>query len=159
MFDINDPADLAALKTEITTDPNTYGYDPTSTYTGILDIINEKRGTITVSKPFISPIDIKKETTYDAYNNLAIDEQEWLRWMTADVSGQENLAVTSDLRDRLTGVTGGSATGDSIWAVADRATFEPAMLSLIDVDGSRAEELFGYGTTISRNDWIAARDS
>jgi len=59
----------------------------------------------------------------------------------------------------MTGVLGGSVTGDSIWAAADDDVMEPLMLALIDVDGSRAEELFGQGTSISRDDWIAARDS
>lgn len=158
-FDINDPADLATLKNEVLTDPNAYGYVPESTQAGVLDIINLKRPSITVSKPYISPTDVRSTTTYGAYNNLAIDEQEWLRWITADTSGLENLKVTQDLRDRLTGALGGSQTGDSIWAAANDDDMEPAMLALIDIDGSRAEELFGFGTVISRNDWITARDS
>ena len=159
-FNVNDPADLLSLKTEVNTDPNTYGYVPESTYEGVLDIINLKRATITTNKPVISSADIKSLTYFDAYNNLSIDEQEWITWMTENAAaGVEDLTVTQDLRDRLTGVLGGSVTGDSIWAAADDDVMEPLMLALIDVDGSRSEELYGYGTTISRTDWIAARDS
>jgi len=33
---------------------------------------------------------------------------------------------------------------------------QAAMKALIDVPGSRAEVLFGYGTYISREDWLKA---
>lgn len=153
-FDREDPADLAALKTEVNTDPNGYGYIPDKTET-VIDNINETRPAITVSKPRISAADVRSFTTYAGYDGLAIDEQEWLRWMTGSNGiGEENMVVTTDLRARLTG-----DGGTSIWAPADRIAMEAAMLALIDVPGSRAEELFGYATVISEQDWFAARDS
>jgi len=151
-FDRNNPVHLAALKTEVNTDPNGYGYVPDSTQEGVLDIINLKRPEITVSKPNIGSAGVRSSCTYAAYDGLAIDEQEWLRWMTP-ASNDENMVVTTDLRERL---TGGSA---SIWAPADRVEMIAAMLALIDIDGSRSEEMFGIYTNISRDDWIAARDS
>ena len=159
MFDINNPADLLTLKTEVNTDPNAYGYIPESTQEGVLDIINLARPEITVSKPYISAGAIKDGTFFEAYDGAGVDEQEWLRWITEGGSTEDGLKVTQDLRDRLTGVTGGSATGNSIWAVGERPAMEAAMLALIDVAGTRAEQLFDYGTIISRNDWITARDS
>ena len=153
-FDVNDPADLLELKTEIETDPTGLGYSDENTSDDIA-LINDTQQTITVSKPKISSALVRSETTFDAYNNLSIDEQEWLRWMTGSNGfEEENLTVTPDLRTQLTGP--GPA---SIWAVADRDEMNTVMLSLIDVDGSRAEELFGYGASISINDWIAARNS
>lgn len=153
-FDRTDPADLAALNTEVTTDPLGIGYDVNGNVdTAIVEPINAKN--YTVSKPRISAADVRAATTYDGYDGLAIDEQEWLRWMTGSNGvGEENMPVTTDLRARLTG-----DGGTSIWAPADRVAMEAAMLTLFDVPGSRAEVLFGYGTTISRADWIAARDS
>lgn len=154
-FDRNNPDDLLALKTEVNTDPMGYGYVPSDTYDGVLNIINLKRAEITVSKPKISAALVRSATTFDAYNSLSIDEQEWIRWMTGS-SGfdDESLVVTADLRTRLTG-----PDSASIWDIGNRAVMNAAMLALIDVDGSRAEELFGFGTVISRADWIAARDS
>jgi hypothetical protein len=152
-FDINDPADLLALKNEINNDPLSLGYNPVSgDVTNIINIINTK--SYTVSKPKISAADIRSATTYDAYNNLSIDEQEWIRWMTGSNGfDQENVTVTQDLRDRLTdGV-------NSIWAAGDRTAMNAAMLALIEVSGSRAEVLFGYGTVLNKNDYAAARDS
>lgn len=152
-FHRNDPADLLALKNEVTLDPNGYGYNQGDTE-GTLSILNLKRPEITVSKPKISSADIRSKCTYDAYNNLSIDEQEWIRWMTGSNGfEEENVVVTADLRTQL---TDGS---NSIWAPSDRPAMTTAMLDIIDVEGSRAEQLFGYGVVITRNDWLAARDS
>ena len=160
-FDSSDPADLAALKSEVTTDPLALGYNASSGDTGlVLETINLVRAQFVVSKPAIDPGDVRAACTYDAYNNLSIDEQEWLQWITGSGGGGGNadsLIVTVDLRLQLTDAEG-SGTG-SIWAVSDRAAMNAAMLDLIDINGSRAEDLFGQGTVISRADWIAARDS
>jgi len=153
-FNVNDPADLLALKTEIETDPTGLGYSDQNT-SDDLALINDTRPTIKVSKPKISSALIRSTTTYEAYNGLLADRQEWLKWMTGSNGfDEENVTVTPDLRTKLT-----ATDLNSIWAAGDRAEMSAAMLALIDVDGSRAEELFGYNTTISINDWIAARNS
>lgn len=157
-FDRNDPDDLLSLKTEVNTDPLGLGYaaviDSTNELLGLLNG-KEHSPTFIVSKPNISSALVRGTATFDAYDNLLADEQEWLRWMTGSNGfNEENIVVTADLRARLTGP--GSA---SIWAVADRVEMNQAMLDLIDVPGSRAEVLYDYGTVISRDDWIAARDS
>ena len=154
MFDLNNPADVAELKLEIDTDPLSIGYDPANGDTGeLLGLINAKN--YTVSKPKISSALVRSETTYDAYDTLAIDEQEWLRWISGSNGfDEENMVVTTDLRTQLTG-----PDDASIWAVAHRVAMNQAMTDLIDVLGGRAEVLWGYGTTISRTDWFAARDS
>lgn len=152
-FDNTDPADLLALNTEMFTDPLALGYEPENT-TVSLNIINAVSPSFTVSKPKISAAEIRSTCTYDAYNNLSIDEQEWIRWMTgSNGTNEENVIVTVDLRTQLTGP--GLA---SIWAPANRDEMNAAMLDLIDVDGSRAEDLFGYATNITSADWIAAKN-
>lgn len=154
-FDRNNPEDLETLKTEVETDPNVYGYYQSDIFNGILAPINLKRAEITVSKQKISSALIRSTTTYDAYNNLSIDEQEWIRWMTGSNGfEEENLTVTPDFRLNLLG-----DGGNSIWAVGDRTEMEAAMLGLIDFEGSRAEQLFGYATVINADDWRAARES
>ena len=152
MFDVKDPADLLALKNEVNNDPLGLGYDQNANITQITGLINAKN--YTVSKPEISSALIRSACTYDAYNNLAIDEQEWIRWITPGAKGEEDLTVTVDLTTRLTG-----PDAASIWAVADRVAMNAAMLALIEVPGSRAEILFGYGASISGSDWTTARDS
>lgn len=156
-FDRNDPADLLALKNEVNSDPLALGYNAVSGDTGlVLDTINAKDAQFTASKPVISPADVRSTCTYDAYNALSIDEQEWIRWMTGN-GGDEQLPVTADLRLQLTDAEGNGT--NSIWAAGDRTAMNAAMLALIDVDGSRAEDLFGIGAVISKTDWFAARDS
>jgi len=157
-FDRTDPADLAALKSEVNTDPNGYGYDPSATENGVLELINLARVAITISKPNISAADVRGATTYDAYNNLSIDEQEWIRWVTGSNGvNEESVEVTPDLRLQLTDAEGNGTA--SIWAASNRAAMNAAMLALIDVTGSRAQQLWGFDTIIGRADWLAARDS
>ena len=158
-FNRNDPADLAALKAEVELDPLAIGYDaPSGNARQVVDLLAENN--YTVSKPRISTADVRSATTYQAYNRLAQDEQEWLVWMTGTNGyNEENMIVTPDLRERLCGETGGGGGNSSIWAGGDRDEMEALMLGLFDVQGSRAEVLFGYGTRISHSDWYAARDS
>jgi hypothetical protein len=149
-FDATNPADLAALQTEILTDPLGLGYDLNANLNELVALINAKN--YTVSKPKISSADIRAAVTYVAYNNLSIDEQEWLVWMTGSNGyEEENVRVTPDLRDQLT-------VSSTFWAVGDRNAMQAAMLALIDVPGSRAEVLFGYATYIGITDIAAARD-
>ena len=147
-FDRNDQADLTALKTEVTNDPLAIGY---SYFTDgntdkLIGEINAKN--YTTSKPKISSSDVRAAITFAAYNNLAIDEQEWIKWMAPGHTDQD-VVVTDDLRTQLT-------TSSTFWAVGDRVAMQAAMTALIDVPGSRAEVLFGYGTYISREDWLKA---
>ncbi len=152
-YDRNNQADLTALKNEIDTDPLILGYDLASgDIGGIVTLINAKNYTVTKTK--VSAADIRAACTYDAYDTLSIDEQEWLRWMTGSNGfDEENVKVTQDLKDRLTD------GNNSIWAAAHRTEMNAAMLALIDVPGSRAEVLFGHGTIIGSQDVIAARDN
>ncbi len=155
-FDNSDPNDLAALKSEVEVDPTALGYAAVIAETdALLALLNDKNPATIVSKPVIDPALVRGATTFEGYDGLGIDEQEWLRWMTGanGSNGGESLVVTTDLRARLTD------GNNSIWAAADRNAMNAAQLDIIDVPGSRAEILWGYGTNISRADWFAARDS
>jgi len=147
-FDRNNQADLTALKAEVANDPLAIGY---SYFTDgntdkLVGEINAKN--YTTSKPKISSADVRAAITFAAYNNLAIDEQEWIKWV-APGNNDEDIVVTPDLRTQL-------LTSSTFWAVADRVAMQAAMKALIDAPGSRAEVLFGYGTYISREDWLKA---
>ena len=161
-FDRTNAANLATLKTEIETDPDTIGYDTTHAQVGLNNtLINANSGSYTVTKPKIASTDIVGAVTYDAYNTLTQDEQEWLTWITTACTGGEevdNLPINADKRVQLAGQTGGGGSNSSIWSAAHRTAMETAMLNLIDVGGSRAEDLFGFGTILSNQDLAAARD-
>ncbi len=156
-FDNTDAADLAALKSEVEVDPTALGYAAVVAETdALLALLNDPNPATLVSKPAIDPAKVRSATTFEGYDGLTIDKQEWIRWMTGanGANGGETLIVTPDVRTQLTGP--GTA---SMWAAADRDEMNAAQLALIDVPGSRAEILWGFGTSISRADWFAARDS
>lgn len=157
-FDRTDSADLATLQAYMQTN-----YAAELAAGQIADIeraMNARQDALTASKERISAAAIRSATTYAAFDGLLGPEQNWLMWITgSNGNEEENVIVTSDLRDRLTGALGGSQTGDSIWAAADDDVMEPAMLALIDISpASEAEVLFSYGTRLSQQDLLAARD-
>ncbi len=152
-FDRSNQTHLTTLKNEIETDPDGLGYFTNSVTQGILNIINLKSPSYMIDKPKISSAAIRSAVTYDAYNALAIDEQEWIRWMTGSNGfNEENVVVTPDLKTKLTDPS------DNFWSAATESEMNAAMLALITVEGSRADNLFGYGTNITDTDWYAARD-
>lgn len=146
---------LQALHDEIENDTEAIGYKEGGgawkADSVIADLINTKNYTIDVDD--ISMESARAITTYDAYNNLQADEQEWSRWMTPN-SGL--FKVTADMKMQLTGRTltsnGVAGTGSdnaSFWGASDRAAMCAAFLDLIEVSGSRAEVLWGSGKTVS----------
>ncbi len=117
----------------------------------IADLINAKNYSIDLDSVPMEAV--RGVTTYQAYNSLSIDEQEWITWMTPN-SGE--FQVTADMKLQLSGrelASGGSAgsgdDGDSFWSVAERGAMAPAFLALIEVPGSRAEVLWGPGSTVA----------
>lgn len=157
-FDRNDPADLAELKAEATNDPDAIGYTVLTDgdTNKFLGEINTKGG-YTVEKPKISAAAVRSATTFDAYDGLLNPEQQWLQWLTGSNGfDEENLDVNDEIKQKFAGIP---TANQSIWATGERTEMNAAMSALINVPASRAEDLWGYNTTISRDDWFAARDS
>jgi hypothetical protein len=130
---------LQALHDEIENDPAGLGY--------------KEVGGAWKEDAVIADQTVRAIVTYDAYNTLALDEQEWIRWMTPN-SGL--FQVTADMKLQLSGrtltangVAGTGADGDSFWAAAHDQDMAPAMLALIEIDGSRAEVLWGEGKVVT----------
>lgn len=146
---------LQELHDEIESDPEALGYkEAGGAWKGdqvIADLINAQNYTIDRDSVLMEAV--RGITTYDAYNTLAIDEQEWLQWMTPN-SGQ--FQVTTDMKLQLSGrsltsagVAGSGNDSNSFWSTANRGEMAPAFLALIEVPGSRAEVLWGEGSTVS----------
>ena len=146
---------LQALHDEVENDPEAIGYkNPDTTWKGdqvIADLINDKN--LLIDRTSVPMEEIRAAIHYDAYDHLAIDEQEWIRWMTPN-SGQ--FRVTADMKLQLSGRTlasngvgGTGSDGDGFWATADDQEMAPLMLALIEVAGARAEVLWGEGITVS----------
>jgi len=145
---------LQALHDEIEADPKGLGYKETNgDWKGdqvIVDLINGKNYVIDVTA--VPMEEVRATCTYEAYNTLAIDEQEWLRWMTPN-SGE--FRVSADMKLQLSdrsltsnGIAGTGNNADSFWASAHRNEMALAMLGLIEVAGSRAEVLWGAGIIV-----------
>lgn len=145
---------LQALHDEIETDPEAIGYKTNGDWKGdqvIADLINAE--SYVVDRVSVPMEEVRAGVTYDAYNTLAIDEQEWLTWMTPN--GGE-FRVTADMKLQLSGrgltsngVAGSGNDSNSFWAAAHRGDMAPAMLALIEVPGSRAGVLWGESITVS----------
>lgn len=146
---------LQALHDEIEADPQAIGYKESGgEWKGddvIADLINAK--SYAVDQTSVEMEAVRAIVTYAAYNTLAIDEQEWLQWMTPN-SGL--FQVTADMKLQLTGrslaSSGSAGTGNdsnSFWSAAHRAAMTAALLTLIETPGSRAEVLWGAGQTVS----------
>lgn len=148
-FDRTDPADLAALKSEVNTDPIAMGYAPVVEQTALLlDKLNLAANNVggdTINKPteelsIPEVAEIIDATEYDALS--AYDKV----WVEMFINRARETAL-SDYQGKFLSVFGaGSATRTAALALRAKAA-------------SRAEVLFGVNTVISRQDWIAARDS
>ena len=156
-FDRTNPAQLAELTAEVTLDPTGLGYVPSGATAPILALINTANPATLQPKPNISAAILRSGVTYEAYNTLSIDEQEWLRWITGSGGvSEEDMSVTADLRLQLTG--DGNPT-NSMWAAAHRDAMVPVMFAILNEPASRAEILWGRLTTISQYDWQAATEA
>ena len=148
-FDRTDPADLLALKTEVNTDPVSMGYDPLGPTQAILKLLNDP------SLNQTPPPDNTVSRTFDASALMeALDPNDYDSPQAGTKAAEYShmlieLAAYSDISAYKTKwrsqFAGNSAT---VTALDAQVT-----------DLSRAESLFGQGTVISRDDWIAARDS
>ena len=147
---------LQALHDQIESDPDGLGYkEEGGEWKGddvIADLINARD--FVIDRVSISMRDTRKTAgRFDSYNNLSIDEQEWIRWMT---TGSGDFEITDDMKSQLTGrvltsngVAGLGDDNQSFWAVVDRDLMAPVMLELIEISGSWAEVLWGEGRIIS----------
>lgn len=158
-------ADLIILRDEIVNDPAARGYKLTDdTWTGganvprpdqdIADLVNEQL--FTVDAESIPMEEARAATTYEAYNDLAIDEQEYLRWVTPNGGA---LRITADAKLQLTGripaaagVAGTGSDNASWWSVSTRAVVAAAFLALIELPGGRSDILYRQGRVVTAGD-------
>ena len=134
---------LVALKDEIVGDPKFVGYKNSSAPTDwkgdevIASLINAKGLTVTRSE--VGPEEIKEAIAKTPYVTLAPSEEGWLNWITD--SG--TVIVTPDLKASL------YDDNDSIFSGAPGAATRAALKAVVEIPGSRAEELWVVGLLIS----------
>lgn len=148
--------DYAVLKTECTTDPTNIGVDDAFSAGAdgrVAEILNQVRGTIAIRRNDVTPLEVLESIDLRDFianppgvNNMPM-AQSWLESLTQFAAvrlfnndGTDSLV--KDNLDRLLANTQGSQN----------------RLNTVGVrNGSRAEQLFGQGTTISPNDVVIAR--
>lgn len=144
-FDRTNPADLATLKTEVNTDPIGMGYNPDNTQQ-VIKPINDPDSNVggeTQSRPFnvSAMLDALVPADYDA-QQTATDAATYVHTLVEYGAYGDIAPYKTKFRDLF------AANSDTVAAL-------DAQISPL----SRAEVLFGIGTIITRDDWIAARDS
>ena len=147
-FNINNPADLLALKNEIGLDP--IGQDYAAAQGGtkiILDKLNvsgQNVGGETINRPVeeLDIPDIAAVIDEAEYAALSEYDKEWVKMFIARPADE----VLKPYQSKFA----------TIFAASTTLT---AALALRSKQASRAEVLFGVNTDISRQDWFAARDS
>jgi hypothetical protein len=147
-FDRTDPADLAALKSEVETDPIAMGYAAVVGNTSqLLKLLNDPSNNVggeAAARVFTpaAMLDALDPTELDANN-------------TEGAAPQYTVALIAHYQTELD-----IASYKQKW----RAMFAANSATVAALDAqtqalSRAEVLFGQGTVITKNDWFAARDS
>lgn len=145
-FDTTNPADLAALQSELVNDPLSVGYAAAQGVTAqILKLLNDPAnnpGGESASRPFdiFALRDALDPTDYDSPQTSAFAAQ--YTHFLAELAAYSS--IESEKLKWRSMFAGNSAT--------------VAALDAQNVLLSRAEVLFGQGTTISKADYVAARD-
>ena len=151
MFNANDPADLAALKSEQATDPIGMGYAAVSGTRDTLNLFNLSENNVgleSTGEPFTPDLalDVIEPVEVTVGAKFTEGQANWLNYlMAAADSVLDFAAFEAKFRALFSSYTPSSVTLTALDARTRRL--------------SRAEVLFGEDTVISKSDWFAARDS
>ena len=136
------------LKAELLTDPNAYGYAPliaVGSDQGLADMLNLPRAAIVMPRPDVNPLEVLEAINvvdFVAANAQTILMGSWLESLTQFQQIRilkENGSDTRVLTNLMRFLVNGSQSEVRLRALASRS-------------GSRAEQLFGVGTSISNTD-------
>ena len=129
--------DLAALKTELNTDPLTLGYAPhvaTNDVKALADIVNLPRATIQIDPTTLPNGTVQAAIVGSEYIALnAAAQRAWTTIMTIENIPVKDPGIRSQILDIW---AGGTTTRSNLGALQSR-------------DASRAEELFGENAAVS----------
>jgi hypothetical protein len=145
-FDRTDTADLAALKSEVNTDPIAMGYDPAGPTNPLLKLLNDPAN------------NVGGETSARVFDVLAMMDA----LVPAEYDAQQTVTDAANYVHTL--VELGAYESIEPYKMKFRGLFAANSDTVTSLDAqttalSRAEVLFGQGIIISREDWFAARDS
>lgn len=132
--------DLAALKTEITTDPETLGYAAplAAGQTGdVAALLNASNAAIRTDRDLVPAHEIFE----------AIVQSEW-----AALDAQEKSRIALVLSMSEVNVKGTNTRAAFTEAFANGTGTRTALVALLTKDGTRAEQLFGSGARVTHTD-------
>jgi hypothetical protein len=138
--------DYVALRTELETDSNSYGYREwidNGTDWALADLLNKVRAGISVPRRDVTPMEvIEAIKVTDFISNATALYASWFESLTQFASIRilkDNGTDTRVMTNLMTLLVNGSQSEVRLRALASRA-------------GSRAEQLFGVGTSVSWQD-------
>ncbi len=156
-------AQLAILKTELQTDPRGYAYNSTARNDSDMAArINTVRtgsnppsnptadgglanGSIKLNNLTVDTGAMRSTVTFAAFGGLVTTSQAYFEWLT----NAGLLTVNAEMLQNLAGIPTATA---AIWAAGDRTAMNAAFEALLRRFGSRAEEKFGYGVSVTVDD-------
>jgi hypothetical protein len=142
------PINYVQLKSELNTDPNAYGYAPfiaSGADQNLADMLNLPRAAIVMPRPDVNPLEVLEAINvadFVAANAQTILMGSWLESLTQFQQIRilkENGSDTRVMTNLMRFLVNGSQSEVRLRALASRA-------------GSRAEQLFGVGTTVAHMD-------
>lgn len=160
------PLTIAALKTELQTDPRGYGYNAAARNdSDMLERINRRRDGAVGNVPSVPTADggiasgiiklnnlvvdtgvLRASVTKAAYDGLAATERTWLNFFVSNGT----IVPKPDNITALCGTVPGDPTSTgSVWSAGTRAVMNPAMEAIMRKVASRAEEKFGVGVVVT----------
>ena len=138
---------LVALRSELETDPNEYGY--AAPYAAgdngtCVVLLNEVRAGITVDKPTVTAADMQSAVVGTEFAALAdVAQRAWQCVLACGDVPVENANIRAQV--------------SAIWDVG--TTTRSNLVSLQTRTGSRAEELFGAGAVVDHHHIAEARNA
>lgn len=142
--------DYAALKTELQTDPNAYGYAPliaAGNMQGLADKLNQVRANISIPRPDVAPDEVLEA--------IRVSD---LRSATTAVQAayMQSLLVLPNLRILKGNGTDARVLTNLMDILTNGSASETRLRALATRTGSRAEQLFGPGAFLGWTDITTA---
>lgn len=146
--------DYAALKSELQTDPNAYGYAATNgNDVAKADLLNLARAAITIRRSDVPAKDLWEAIDVGDYTALQANptatqlslERRYLAWMT----GLPTFGTVRILNDDG---SNGPVAANLLAMFPAGSTTRARIVALASRNGSRAEQLFGQGVVVTAQD-------
>lgn len=137
--------DYAALKNELSTDPRGYGYAPywaNGSDWILADMLNQVRDSIRIDRTFVN--------AYEVFEAIVPAE-----WIALSADEKQRIQLVLNMGQVYTRGTNTKAVLQAAFPAG--STTRTNLLALLKRSGSRAEELFGEGVSVTWDDIARAR--